>query len=105
MWGGGWGGVGKDFAVMIKDITFAIMRINGTKYEVRQELPADAIPVSVFYRKYGKKFNVSSPAYTYVKYDRFKFGYKTNAGTFLHTDNPGYEIISFYGTCYVINYQ
>lgn len=81
------------------------MRVKGTKYESREELPTDAIPVSVFYRKYGKRFNVSSPAYTYIKYDRYKFGYTSNAGNPLKAANPGYEIISYYGTCYVINYQ
>lgn len=81
------------------------MRTQGTKYTTHDVLPADAIPVSVFYRKYGKKFNVSSPAYTYVKYDRHKFGYTSNAGSKLHASDPGYTIIDFYGTCYVINYQ
>jgi hypothetical protein len=90
---------------MINDYTFTIMRIKGTKYESHTALPPDALPVSTFYRKYGKKFNVSSPAYTYVKYDRHKFGYTTNAGTKLNTEYPGYDIIDFYGTCYVINYN
>jgi hypothetical protein len=81
------------------------MRISGTKYESREVLPADAIPVSVFFRRYGKKFGVSSPAYAYVKYDRHIFGYTTNAGTRLKTAHPGYDIIDFFGTCYVINYQ
>ena len=81
------------------------MRIKGTKYDAIEALPSDAIPVSLFYRKYGKKFGVSSPAYTYTKYDRHKFGYISNAGSKLVAANPGYEIVSYYGTCYVINYQ
>ena len=81
------------------------MRVKGTKYNSCEVLPADAIPVSTFYRKYGKKFNVSSPAYTYVKYNRYKFGYTSNAGSKLKAEYPGYDIIDFYGTCYVINYH
>jgi hypothetical protein len=100
--GPGWG---EDLEVTINDCIFDNMRISGTKYETMDALPPDAIPVSAFYRKYGKKFGVSSPAYTYVKYDRHKFGYTTNAGTRLKTEYPGYDIIDFYGTCYVINYH
>lgn len=81
------------------------MRVKGTKYESRDTLPADALPVSTFYRRYGKKFNVSSPAYAYVKYDRHEFGYISNAGSKLKAAHPGYDIIDFYGTCYVINYN
>lgn len=89
----------------INDHIFVRMRVSGTKYESRNILPPEAIPISTFYRKYGKRFGVSSPAYTYVKYDRHKFGYTTNAGTQSKTDYPGYDIIDFYGTCYVVNYQ
>lgn len=81
------------------------MRVKGTKYEQLEVLPPDAIPVSTFFRKYGKKFNVSSPAYVYVKFDRYEFGYTSNAGTSLKAADPGYTIVSYYGTNYVINYQ
>lgn len=81
------------------------MRIKGTKYKSIDTLPSEALPVSEFYRQYGKKFAVSSPAYVYVKYDRHKFGYTTNAGTKSKTDHPGYDLIDFHGTCYVVNYQ
>lgn len=85
---------------MIKDITFVNMRYNGTKYEAIDLLPADALPVS----KYARKKKVSSPAYVHVKYDRHKFGYKNKAGEILHTEHPGYDIVDFQGSCYVINY-
>lgn len=81
------------------------MRINHTKYEQHEALPPEAIPVSAFQRKYGRKYNIASTAYVHVKYDRHKFGYRNKAGELLHTDYPGYDIIDFHGTCYVINYQ
>lgn len=77
------------------------MRTQGTKYESTEVLPANALPVS----KYARKFKVSSPAYVHVKYDRHKFGYENKAGQILYTEHPGYDIVDFQGTCYVINYQ
>lgn len=81
------------------------MRIKGTKYESIDQLQPDAIPVSLFVSKYGKRFNVRSSAYAHIKYDRHYIGYKNKAGELLHTDHPGYDIVDFHGTCYVINYQ
>jgi len=81
------------------------MRIKGTKYESIESLPDNAIPVSLFVAKYGKKHNVRSSAYAHTKYDRHYMGYKTPSGEFKHTSHPGYDIVDFHGTCYVINYQ
>lgn len=77
------------------------MRIKGTKYDSIDQLPADALPVS----KYARKFKYSSPAYVHVKYDRYKFGYYSKDGELMHTSYPDYDIVDFQGTCYVINYQ
>lgn len=81
------------------------MRIKGTKYESIEQLQPDAIPVSLFVSKYGRKFNVRSSAYAHIKYDRHYIGYQTQKGETKHTDHPGYDIVDFHGTCYVINYQ
>ena len=74
------------------------MRINGTKYESRDQLPLGALPVS----RYAKKHKISSPAYVHVKYDRYKFGYMNDKGELKHGEDPGYEIICYEGTNYVI---
>lgn len=81
------------------------MRIKGTKYDTIEQLPSDAIPVSLFTSKYGKRFNVRSSAYAHIKYDRHFVGYRNKSGQLLHTDHPGYDIVDFHGTCYVINYH
>jgi hypothetical protein len=81
------------------------MRTKGTKYDSIEQLPAEALPVSAFVKKYSKRFNVSSSAYAHIKYDRFRFGYETSKGEKKHTAHPGYDIIDFKGTCYIINYQ
>ena len=83
---------------MIKDINFVTMRTKGTKYETIEQLPIGALPVS----KFAKKKKISSPAYVHVKFDRYKFGYTTPSGKFLHGPNPGYEIRDYEGTNYVI---
>ena len=74
------------------------MRINGTKYDTIEQLPSSALPVSA----YARKNKISSPAYVHVKYDRFKFGYYNDKGELKHGENPGYKIICFAGTNYVI---
>jgi hypothetical protein len=81
------------------------MRIKGTKYDTIEQLPADAIPVSLFVSKYGKRFNVRSSAYAHIKYDRHYVGYYNTKDELKHTDHPGYDIVDFHGTCYVVNYQ
>lgn len=86
---------------MLKDITFTHMRTQGTKYPTIDQLPKKAMPVS----KYAKEFNVSSASYVHVKYDRHLFGYENKAGETLHTEHPGFDIVDFQGTCYVINYK
>jgi hypothetical protein len=90
---------------MIKDITFTFMRTQGTKYNTIDTLPGNALPVSKFAHQYAEVFNVSSPAYVHVKYDRHKFGYPNKAGHIMYTSHPGYDIVDFQGTCYVINYN
>lgn len=75
------------------------MRINGTKYEEIEQLPAEALPVSA----YARRHRISSPAYVHVKYDRFKFGYQNDKGELKHGEDPGYEIRCFAGTNYVIS--
>lgn len=77
------------------------MRTQGTKYDAIDKLPAKALPVS----KYAHEYNISSSAYVHVKYDRHKFGYENKAGILIYTPHPGYDIVDFHGTCYVINYD
>jgi hypothetical protein len=74
------------------------MRTNGTKYDEEKVLPEGATPVSL----YAKEEEISSPAYVHVKFDRFKFGYTTKAGKFTKAPNPGYKIISYKGSNYVV---
>ncbi len=66
------------------------MRIKGTKYETVTKLPANALPVS----KFAKQMGYTSPSYVHVKYNRYQKG----------GNHPGYDIIDFQGTCWVINY-
>lgn len=72
------------------------MRIN--KYDKVNDLPANAIPVSLYAKENGFK----SPAHVYTKYDRYRFGYKTKKGTLVHGSDPGYDIVNWLGTCLVI---
>lgn len=76
----------------------------GTKYEPIEQLPANALPVSA----YARKFNVKSPAYVYIQYDRHKFGVQRGKGKkkyISYASRPGYDLVDFHGTCYVINYE
>lgn len=75
------------------------MRTQGTKYEEIDQLPKGALPVS----KFARKNKISSPAYVHVKYDRFKFGYTNTQGNFVHGEDPGYMIMCYEGTNYVIS--
>ena len=71
------------------------------KYDIIDKLPdnATALPVSQFAREYG--FN--SASYVHTKYDRYKFGYYSHrTGKELAAPYPGYDIVSFMGTCWVI---
>jgi hypothetical protein len=82
------------------------MRTSGTKYDSIDQLPQGALPVS----KYARKHTKWSPAYLHVKYDRFKFGYKKKDGSLVYGEDPGYTIVCYEGTNYVIkgnidNYQ
>lgn len=74
------------------------MRTEGTKYDNMEILQPGALPVS----KFARKKKMSSPAYVHVKYDRFKFGYTNSSGNFTHSPDPGYKIICYEGTNYVI---
>lgn len=89
----------------MKGNIFVFMRTKGTKYTSIEQLPANALPISTFTRKYGKRYNIASSAYAHIKYDRHCFGYRNKAGDLLHTAHPGFDIVDFNGTCYVINYQ
>lgn len=90
---------------MLKGIIFAYMRTNKTQYDSIKELPSNALPVSQF----AKKFNFTSPSYVHVKYNRHFFGYRNKTkkgfGQLLYAQHPGYDIVDFKGTCYVINYS
>jgi len=71
------------------------------KYDTIKQLPQDCkvLPVSQFAREYG--FN--SAAYVHTKYDRYKFGYLSpRTGRALSAPYPGYDIVSYMGTCWVI---
>lgn len=82
---------------MQKDIIFVFMR-KKTKYNPIDQLPADAMTVNQF----SKKYKFSSPSYVHMKYMRYFFGYKTNKGTKSRTDYPGFDLVDFKGNCYVI---
>ena len=73
---------------MIKDITFVIMRLNNTKYQLIDKLPAGAMPVS----RYANEMN-TAVGYIYIKYERFLTGKGTN---------PNYTIKCFQGSNFVI---
>lgn len=64
------------------------MRLNGTKYDLVNKLPDNALPVSL----YSMQVNISAP-YLYIMYERF-----------LHKNgkNPGYSIKCFQGSNYII---
>jgi hypothetical protein len=70
----------------------------GTKYEPIEELPAGAMPVSV----YAKIERVKNTSYVYVKYDRFKFGVNKKDGSIAYGEDPGYEIRDYTGIAFVI---
>lgn len=72
------------------------MRIN--KYDTIDKLPANAIPVSMF----AQENNFRSPAHVHTKYDRFRYGYKTKKGTLVYGSDPGYNIVSWLGNCFII---
>ena len=73
---------------MIGDIIFAIMRMNGTKYDVIDTLPAEAVPVSVYARN-----NNTAVGYIYVKYERYLNG---------KGSKPDYTIKCFMGSNFII---
>lgn len=75
------------------------MRLKGTKYEQVQILPNDALPVGLYAREHG----ISSPSYVCVKYDRFINGYTKKDGSKGTGENPGYKIVCYHGTNYVID--
>jgi hypothetical protein len=74
---------------MLKDITFVVMRIKGTKYEPIDQLPETAKPVS----KYATENN-TAVGYIYIKYKRYLDGETTT--------NPGYTIRCYLGMNFVI---
>lgn len=74
------------------------MRTNGTKYDKVDSLPADALPVSEYFRRNSD--SISSTSYLHIKYDRHRFGYSGSNGT-KFAPYPGYRIIDYFGQCYV----
>lgn len=84
---------------MLKDIIFVFMRLKGTKYEQVHVLPTGALPVGTYAREHG----ISSPSYVCVKYDRFKEGYTKKDGSKGQSEDPGYKIVCYHGTNYVID--
>jgi len=64
------------------------MRLNNTKYDLINDLPNNALPVSIY-----AKDNNTAVGYVYIKYER----YLADKGKY-----PGYEIRCFKGSNYVI---
>jgi hypothetical protein len=67
------------------------------KYERLEQLPPNAIPVSEYADRTG-----THRSYIHVKYNRFWKGFKKN-GTLYYGADPGYRIVTYHKTCYVID--
>lgn len=74
------------------------MRINGTKYNKVNILPAGALPVSVFARQMNW-----ATAYVYIKYNRHDPGYINKKRQLVQAPNPGFKIVCYEGMNYVIS--
>ena len=74
----------------------SIMGKLNKRYEKVSQLAPSAIPVS----EYAERIN-RSRVYIYVKFDRFRKGFKKN-GKLYHSPDPGYRIVTYHNTCYVI---
>lgn len=66
------------------------------KYEKVNELSPLAIPVQLYADRISR-----SRVYIYVKYDRFKKGFRKNGKLYYGAD-PGYKIVTYHNACYVI---
>lgn len=64
------------------------MRINGTKYEMINSLPSNALPVSIYAHN-----NNTAVGYVYIKYDRHLRG---------EGSKPNYTIKCFQGSNFVL---
>lgn len=73
------------------------MRIKGTKYKSIDVLPKGSVPVSQYAKEEGVKIGT-----IYMRYKRFAYGYKTNAGNNSRTDDPGFEIRCYKGMNYIV---
>jgi hypothetical protein len=69
------------------------------RYEKVETLPGNAVPIQV----YADLIN-RTRVYIYVHYDRFRKGFKKN-GKLYYSKDPGYKIVTFHNTCYVIENQ
>lgn len=67
------------------------------KYEKVDKLDPRAIPVSEY-----ASINSTNRSYIHVKYQRFKKGFVKNGIKYYGAD-PGYTIVNYHGTCYVID--
>lgn len=70
----------------------------GTKYDPIDDLPPGAIPVSA----YARENKIPNTSYVYVKYDRYRFGYKKGDGTPAIGEKPVYKIVDYKGMAYVV---
>jgi hypothetical protein len=73
-------------------------KIKADNYKKVKLLDKKAMSVSNYARKNG----IKSPAAVYVKYNRWKFGYKSAKGTHIQGEYPGYEIVNFEDMLFVI---
>lgn len=66
------------------------------KYEKVEQLHPNAIPIQL----YADRIN-RSRVYIYVRYDRFKKGFKKGGKLYFSAD-PGYKIVTYHNACYVV---
>jgi len=71
------------------------------KYPTVDSVPDNALPVTDF----AQKFKIKNPSYVHTMYDRHLFGAPLKHGGKSFREHPGFDIISFKGNCYVINYE
>lgn len=66
------------------------------RYEKVEQLDPRAVPLRVYAERNGMH-----RSYVHIKYDRFKNGFVKGDNHYYGAD-PGYYIVSYHGTCYVI---
>jgi hypothetical protein len=67
------------------------------KYEKVEHLDPQAVPLRVYAER-----NNTNRSYVHIKYDRFKNGFIKGGNRYFGAD-PGYHIVTFHNTCYVID--